>query len=633
MPSHDDGRKKTGRSRRRSTLSALSQGARQSVVVMEQRLHSNFMATLALCSAVLSMCYSLINVFPYSGFMAMQLIPTLTHETAGTYAGVLSSSFMAGRAISSFAWGAVADTYGRKFVLLFSLWNTIVFSLLFGLSPNFTWAMLTRFLMGLGNGIMVVARTSVSELAHGDREKEAKSMGMLMSVMGYGMLLGPAAGGALSEPLEQYPKASARWFPADDDKNSSNLKYLLATYPFVLPNVVACIICLLSVVFIALCVKETLPAEKKRGLQYVLPDFFAWLFRVQITVCRSICLRTGNINADGAPVVQEVDARSQQQQEEEEDELMILDHSDNTELSALLSSKASRKSYSSAMRRPSLICPQPQQLNNNNTNSKQYYDPPATIDSLMGSKVTREHLMAYWISSFAQVAQSEAFPLFAMANAGGLGLSEKEIGAIGTGAGLFFCIFQYIIFATMTKRLGLHRAMLYGSFWGNAPIVLFPVSLLLPRWAALPFLSVLMSVILIFNSVFYAGITVATNRTVCSSNRAKLNGLASMGASIGRGIGPLVAGVLVAVSLSSVVFPAKIGAVVIYVVLTAIAISSFTLTCRLPEENIPDLKIGTAEESEKLVLGEAETIALEKMAENGEVSRRMDTKSACVCCV
>jgi MFS family permease len=582
---------------------------------MEQRLHSNFMATLALCSAVLSMFYSLMNVFPYSGFMAMQLIPTLTHETAGTYAGMLSSSFMVGRAISSFAWGTVADTYGRKFVLLFSLWNTIVFSLMFGLSPNFTWAMLTRFLMGLGNGTMVVARTSISELAHGDRDQEAKNMGILISMVGYGMLIGPAVGGALSEPLEQYPEASARWFPpppANVNDDDSNLKYVLATYPFVLPNVVACIICLLSVVFVTLCVEETLPAEKKRGLQYVLPDFFAWLFRVQITACRSIlCLsHGGNINADGAPGVQEVDARSQQQQEEEEeeDELMILDHADNTELSALLSSKASRNSYSSAMHRPSLICP-----------NKQYYDPPATIESLMGSKVTREHLMAYWISGFASVAQTEAFPLFAMAKAGGLGLSEKEIGAIGTGAGLFFCIFQYIIFAAMTKRFGLHRAMVYGSFGANAPIVLFPVSLLLPRWAALPFLSVLISVLMIFNSVFYAGVTVATNRTVSSSNRAKLNGLSSMGASIGRGIGPLVAGFLVAVSLSSVVFPAKLGAVVIYVVLTAVAMSSFTLTCRLPEENIPALQIGTAEESEKLTVGEAETIALGKMAEEGVV--------------
>ena len=60
--------------------------------------------------------YLLMSAFPYSGFMAMQLIPGLTQESAGTYAGILSGSFMIGRLFSAYPWGMISDRYGRKFV-------------------------------------------------------------------------------------------------------------------------------------------------------------------------------------------------------------------------------------------------------------------------------------------------------------------------------------------------------------------------------------------------------------------------------------------------------------------------------------------------------------------------------------
>jgi len=177
-----------GRNHRRSTISTISHDFRWSIVstatVIGDRLHSHFVSTMALCSCVLTMFYLLMNCFPYSGFMAMSLVPGLTEESAGTYAGILSSSFMVGRAISSYPWGKIADVYGRKFVLVVSLLNSAVLSLAFGMSPTFFWAVACRFFMGLGNGIMLIARTSVSELARGDHELEARGMGLLMSMVG-----------------------------------------------------------------------------------------------------------------------------------------------------------------------------------------------------------------------------------------------------------------------------------------------------------------------------------------------------------------------------------------------------------------------------------------------------------------
>ena len=83
-------------SRHRSTVSTVRQSMAKIAEQTREALRSHTMSSLALCSSVLSMMYLLMSAFPYSGFMAMNLIPGLTHESAGTYAGILSGSFMIG---------------------------------------------------------------------------------------------------------------------------------------------------------------------------------------------------------------------------------------------------------------------------------------------------------------------------------------------------------------------------------------------------------------------------------------------------------------------------------------------------------------------------------------------------------
>lgn len=65
--------------------------------------------------------------------------------------------------------------------------------------------MIDHVATGLGNGTMIACRTSVSEIAKGKREFESKGVGLLMSMVGYGMLISPSMGVVLSEPLRQYP--------------------------------------------------------------------------------------------------------------------------------------------------------------------------------------------------------------------------------------------------------------------------------------------------------------------------------------------------------------------------------------------------------------------------------------------
>ena len=94
-------------------------------------------------TVILSLCsfmnaYLMISMFPYSGFMVINLLPGTTVDNVGGYAGILASSFMIGRTLTSYIWGKAADVYGRVFVLEWTLLMAGIFSLLFGTSKSLT---------------------------------------------------------------------------------------------------------------------------------------------------------------------------------------------------------------------------------------------------------------------------------------------------------------------------------------------------------------------------------------------------------------------------------------------------------------------------------------------------------------
>jgi len=188
--------------------------------------------------------------------------------------------------------------------------------------------------------------------------------------------------------------------------------------------------------------------------------------------------------------------------------------------------------------------------------------------------------------TFASTAQGEAFPLFAMARDGGLGIEERAIGIIGAGSGLLFCICQYFIFSSSMKQLGLHQTMVLSGLLAVMPAIFIPLSLLFhTETGVLVYLSILNGIMLIFFSNWNAALTIRQNRTVDSSDRAKLNGLAAVGASVGRGFGPLFAGVLVTLSYTSGIVPTKYGSIVVYIVIAVMGFFAYLQTKKLEDED------------------------------------------------
>ena len=371
-----------------------------------------------------------------------------------------------GRLFSAWPLGVLCDTYGRKFVLLFSTISQGLFVLAFGFSSTFTFAVAIRFLMGVFNGTMVAARVSVTELAKGDHALEAKGMGLVMSMVGFGMLFGPALGGLLSEPISQYPNF-----------DFGIMEGMLTKYPFVLPNIAGAIFSIMSAILVALSVEETLPPEQMRSPKYIAADALRFLATVPGMLRK--CWSNNEYDHIEDTATEECSNTDHEEGEDDsiEEDLKVLHLRFGDMGDAVVCGRESRASFIEALHRPSALA---RAASTKSTITEIIPEEHVNhnIASLMQNDRVRECLSCYWMTTLASTAAGECFPLFAMAKVGGLGIEETAIGLIGAGSGLLFVGCQYFIFALSMKKLGLHITMISSSLLAVTPVVLIPFSLL-----------------------------------------------------------------------------------------------------------------------------------------------------------
>lgn len=82
----------------------------------------------------------------------------------GFKAGTLGSAFNIGQFCGSILWSYIADLMGRRFALLSGIVGTFISTIVFGFSWSYMWAIFARFLWGLLNGNIGVAKTYLSEI-------------------------------------------------------------------------------------------------------------------------------------------------------------------------------------------------------------------------------------------------------------------------------------------------------------------------------------------------------------------------------------------------------------------------------------------------------------------------------------
>ncbi|KAG2559876.1 hypothetical protein PVAP13_8KG026551 [Panicum virgatum] len=143
------------------------------------------------------------SLFPFLYFMIRDLHVVQREEDIGFYAGFLGASYMIGRGLASVFWGIIADRIGRKPVIAFSVFSVIVFNTLFGLSVKYWVAIATRFLLGALNGFLAPVKAYSIEVCR--PEQQTLGISIVSTAWGMGVIIGPAIGGYLAQPVKQYP--------------------------------------------------------------------------------------------------------------------------------------------------------------------------------------------------------------------------------------------------------------------------------------------------------------------------------------------------------------------------------------------------------------------------------------------
>ncbi len=96
-------------------------------------------------------------------------------------------------------WGSLSDRIGRRPILLLSLTGSTLSYVIFGLSPNFTWLLISRAFGGIFAANISTAQAYIADVTA--PTERAKGMGLIGAAFGIGFTLGPPLGGIASAKL------------------------------------------------------------------------------------------------------------------------------------------------------------------------------------------------------------------------------------------------------------------------------------------------------------------------------------------------------------------------------------------------------------------------------------------------
>ena len=215
-------------------------------------------------------------VIPFLTYLVEDLAAADGIKEVGLWVGLLMTSYSAAQFLFSPFWGAISDRYGRRPVLMIGLIGNTVFFAMFGLANTLFMALFARFMAGVFNGNLAVARAYIGDVS--TPQQLTTRMGLIGAAFGLGFTIGPFIGGELSDP-------AARW---DYFKGT-----IFETYPYLLPCLAAGLLSLVSLVFAYWKLPESLPKENRA----VVSDGVKWGTRFSNSFGQTISmLRSGSVS-------------------------------------------------------------------------------------------------------------------------------------------------------------------------------------------------------------------------------------------------------------------------------------------------------------------------------------------------
>ena len=148
--------------------------------------------------------------------------------------GLLVAVYAAASLIGAPVLGRLSDRYGRRPLLLVSIFGTFIGFVMLAFAQNIWMLFLARIIDGLTAGNISIAQAYISDVtAPKDR---SKAFGLIGAAFGLGFIIGPAAGGALS------------------------------SFGFIVPALAAASLTVINLVLVAAWLRESLTVEKRAEL-------------------------------------------------------------------------------------------------------------------------------------------------------------------------------------------------------------------------------------------------------------------------------------------------------------------------------------------------------------------------------
>lgn len=214
-------------------------------------------------------------VIPFITYLVEDITPASQGGNVGIYVGLLMASYSLAQFLFAPFWGSLSDRIGRRPVLLVGLVGNTVFFTMFGLANTLFIAFSARFLAGVFNGNLAVARAYIGDVS--EPSQLATRMGLIGAAFGLGFTFGPFIGGELSDPAE-------RW---DVFQNT-----IFETYPYLLPCLAASLLSIFSLILAYRILPESLPVEQRSKTEKK-----SWLGSMaQITRNTTSMMRSGRIS-------------------------------------------------------------------------------------------------------------------------------------------------------------------------------------------------------------------------------------------------------------------------------------------------------------------------------------------------
>jgi MFS transporter, DHA1 family, tetracycline resistance protein len=124
-------------------------------------------------------------------------------STAAKYGSYLTVAYALTQFVFAPILGNLSDKYGRRPVLLFSLFGFGIDYLFLALAPTYGWLFLGRIIAGITGASFSTAAAYIADISL--LENRAKNFGMIGAAFGLGFIIGPLSGGLLSTFGQRIP--------------------------------------------------------------------------------------------------------------------------------------------------------------------------------------------------------------------------------------------------------------------------------------------------------------------------------------------------------------------------------------------------------------------------------------------